>query len=386
MPAKAQVFTLFRRKNRKYYTVRFRKPDSTFVERCSGQTSQSAARNWALLEYQKLLKEFDDNTKALVTYRNLTLGEYARTFYDYAASDWIKGKLARGGYYTQRAAISAAHIVEKHIIPQFGTTKVGDIHALEIERWLLSLPDKASVSKATANRVYTILRTMIKELYRLGIIDEDPTLRVKQFSVQYVQRGILTPEEVRRLFSDDTVWECDLIYRTINLIAAITALRSGEILALRWCDIKGNYIDVEHSWSEVDGLKTTKTNKSRKVPISRKIIEVLSDIRPSDAKDTDLIFHGKIDRDHPIDKKAVLKHLRRALVKIGISEQEQTARKLCFHSWRHFAATYLRRLAPDHEVRAMTGHADTRMLDHYSGHATEIAFNTVIKAQETLIS
>jgi len=49
-------------------------------------------------------------------------------------------------------------------------------------------------------------------------------------------RGILTLEEVKRLFDESTineVWGGSLTHFTINLLAASTGLRAGEIQVLR---------------------------------------------------------------------------------------------------------------------------------------------------------
>lgn len=385
MPQQAQPFTCFIRKNRKFFTVRFRLPDNTFLERCSQQTSLSATKNWALKKYTTLLAEFQRANDVLEQTRNQDFASYAKQFFDFEQSSWIKAKLARGGHYSRRAAHSASLIVAKHIIPHFGTCKLGSITVSMIEDWLLDLPSKAGISKATANRIYTFLRSMIKEMYRRNIIENDPTLRVQQFSVAYEKRGILTTEEVHKLFASLDPWKGNTFHVAINMLAATTALRVGEIQALRWCDIKSDQIRVMHSWSELDGLKLPKSNITRTVPIIKRVHDILMLIKPSSATPFDLVFPGIIDSQHPIDKKAVLKHLRQALVFIGISLEDQKSRALCFHSWRHFAATYLRRQAPDHEVRAMTGHADSRMLDLYSAHSTQVGFAAIAAAQESLI-
>jgi len=56
-----------------------------------------------------------------------------------------------------------------------------------------------------------------------------------------------------------------------------TAMRTGEVRALRWTDIKDNKILVHQNWTLTHGLKdSTKTNKKRWVPLNNKCQELLT--------------------------------------------------------------------------------------------------------------
>jgi integrase len=56
-----------------------------------------------------------------------------------------------------------------------------------------------------------------------------------------------------------------------------TAMRTGEVRALRWADIKENKILVHQNWTLTHGLKdSTKTNKKRWVPLNNKCQELLT--------------------------------------------------------------------------------------------------------------
>jgi len=56
-----------------------------------------------------------------------------------------------------------------------------------------------------------------------------------------------------------------------------TAMRTGEVRALCWTDIKDNKILVHQNWTLTHGLKdSTKTNKKRWVPLNNKCQELLT--------------------------------------------------------------------------------------------------------------
>ena len=58
-----------------------------------------------------------------------------------------------------------------------------------------------------------------------------------------------------------------------------TAMRTGEVRALRWDDIKDNKILVHQNWTLTHGLKdSTKTNKKRWVPLNNKCQEILTQL------------------------------------------------------------------------------------------------------------
>jgi len=58
-----------------------------------------------------------------------------------------------------------------------------------------------------------------------------------------------------------------------------TAMRTGEVRALRWDDIKDNKILVHSNWTLTHGLKdSTKTNKKRWVPLNKKCQEILTKV------------------------------------------------------------------------------------------------------------
>ena len=62
-----------------------------------------------------------------------------------------------------------------------------------------------------------------------------------------------------------------------------TAMRTGEVRALRWDDIKDNKVLVHSNWTLTHGLKnSTKTNKKRWVPLNRKCQAILNEVRQKD--------------------------------------------------------------------------------------------------------
>jgi len=95
-----------------------------------------------------------------------------------------------------------------------------------------------------------------------------------------------------------------------------TAMRTGEIRALRWEDIKENKILVHQNWTLTHGLKnSTKTNKKRWVPLNGKCQEILTQLPqnneylfPWDRIAFQSYFRKKLQ---PLHKVELLSHLYR---------------------------------------------------------------------------
>jgi integrase len=60
-----------------------------------------------------------------------------------------------------------------------------------------------------------------------------------------------------------------------NLLSATTGMRQGEVLTLRGGNIGEAVLNVSHSWSPADGLKSPKNGETRKVPLLPEVREAL---------------------------------------------------------------------------------------------------------------
>ena len=94
---------------------------------------------------------------------------------------------------------------------------------------------KDHLSPATANRCLAVLRIMLREAQRQGLIVANPVAEVQQLRETPSERGILTLDEARELFDENKFsqyWQSEIAYAA-NLLSATTGMRLGEVLALR---------------------------------------------------------------------------------------------------------------------------------------------------------
>lgn len=128
--------------------------------------------------------------------------------------------------------------------------------------------------------------------------------------------------------------------RPLVTLALRTAMRRGELLALRWEDI--SFVE------RFAHVRTSKNGESRKVPLSRKALRLLCTIEKHPS--------GKV---FPVSAEAVKAAYKRSTARAGIVD-------LRFHDLRHAATTELaRKLSNVLELSAVTGHKGLAMLKVY---------------------
>ena len=212
---------------------------------------------------------------------------------------------------------------------------------------------------------------MLKEAARLGYISENPSRGVGAVKETPKEKSFLTLDEVRKLFQEDSIkaiWEDKLDHFTINLIAASTGMRMGEIQGLQVQYVNPNHIVVTNSWGRKHGLKEPKFRSNRTIPIPTRTSEYLhiaADQSPYKEPD-DLVFYGS-NRKKPIDHKKIGEIFYQAINRIGINEEQRKKRNITFHSWRHFFNTHCRlNKIPDSKIQRITGHKTQEMTEHYT--------------------
>jgi integrase len=150
----------------------------------------------------------------------------------------------------------------------------------------------------------------------------------------------------------------------INCVAATTGLRLGEILALQPENLSETTINIIHSWNRLEGLKGTKTGKTRTVPLTPQLRLALTNYIQK--HNTDGFIFSSNGGKSPIDHKAVYKHFWQALSNIGITKELRKERNLSFHSYRHTFNTMLLEAGVHPEtIRLITGHS-ANMTARYS--------------------
>ena len=132
-----------------------------------------------------------------------------------------------------------------------------------------------------------------------------------------------------------------------------TAMRTGEVRALMWDDIKENKILVHQNWTLTHGLKgSTKTNKKRWVPLNGKCLDILERL----PKDNQFIF--------PWDRLAFQSYFRKKLQPLHQAELIRHIYRP--YDCRHTAISrWIEAGIPVPQVAAWAGNTSEVIFKHY---------------------
>jgi integrase len=310
---------------------------------------------------------------------------------------------------------SAIETVESHIRvhlrPYFQTKPVAEIDADEVERFVAALRRKGLAPK-TIHNVMGTLHSIFELAQRKRIVLGNPCKLVDKPKVDRSEdiRFLTQPEleavlralehvddrvnrttlRVRTLASEGvpireiarridrsvpTVYyhlkkaetgrpsSWSVVERPLYLMAAMTGLRKGELLALRWRDVDWVAEKVRVRQSYVRGQFGVPKSKrsSRGVPLALRLATELEHLHQHTVwnADDDLVFaHPETGR--PLDGSKLLARFKKACERAGV-------RPIRFHDLRHTFGTRLAAAGvPLKTLQEWFGHRDSKTTDIYA--------------------
>jgi integrase len=247
-----------------------------------------------------------------------------------------------------------------HIVPKWGTEYLQDVRTVDVELWLNSLP----FAPGTRSKIRNILSAVFNHAIRQEWMDRNPITKVRTSAKRLREPDVLSPAELAALLA-----HLDLRERAMVMLAGSTGLRRSELVALTWCDIDLELLQVNVRRSCVrNHFGDTKTEASRKpVPLHSSVIQCLEVWRKESQynSDEDFLFPSiRLGGKQPLSPDTLLKKvIRPALLRAGIK-----GKAIGWHSFRHSLATNLRAAGVDLKTaQELLRHANSRItLDVYT--------------------
>ena len=321
------------------------------------------------------------------------LVSFLSQFWDYDTSPYIREKLAYGHRMGRRHCYDMALWVKHYWKPYFAEQQLSQISKAQLKDFSLWLAETKKLKPKTINNVIASGAVGLRWAHENGVIDANPSAGLIKFSGKAAKRGILTEEEAMKLFM--VPWS-DERSRLGNMLAMTTGLRAGEILAIQLRDIEEDFLQVRHSWSNLDSLKSTKNGEERKsVLIESMRMSLLQLVRKNPHGDhpESFVFWSSERADRPMDFHFLLDGLKEALLRLSLCEEELKdlkevekasdywkTRGVVFHSWRHFFAARVADRIDSRKAMLATGHKDRTVFDAYADHSTDEVFEEVRRA------
>lgn len=298
--------------------------------------------------------------------KTIYLAEYGKDFWNYESCPIIKGKIARGGHFSQRVAKQNQQKFNDYVCPYLGEFPITKITPNMVENWLLALPEDKGISNKTANDSFFTFRQMLEQAIFEGIIKTNPAKGIKPLVKKTIRHGAFSVEQIKEMFSKP--WEDKWAY-TACFLASRTGMRIGEVRALTLAQVHTDYIEINASWSNEEGRKSTKSGWDRNVPINEQVYKTLMEIAPKFPSSLFFTLNGKA----PISDQYFSKRLKAKMDEINkkkgclFFDYANKNAPLTFHSFRHFLNTRL--LAadiPNSKIQAIIGHESDKMTEHYA--------------------
>ena len=293
---------------------------------------------------------------------------FLTTFWDWDISPYIKEKRRKNHGIHKRHCKLQGQAINQYWQPFFEGRYLGDITSADIDNFINDIADK-DISASRKNAVIKAGTRPLRWAFSKGKIEKDPTVGHILFSGEERKRHILTPNAAAAAFR--VVWSNERS-KLANMLASVTGMRSGEILALRVQDIGLDCLYVRSAWNREDGLKLPKNNKTRTVetpfPYLMSCLINQAKSNPWGFSPDSFVFWSEFHADKPMQPDLFLIGLREALVQIDFSKVE--AAKYLFHGWRHFFTSYMVNKLDKKLLKSQTGHLTDDMIELYSDHET----------------
>lgn len=242
----------------------------------------------------------------------------------------------------------------------FGGRRLLEITQQDVEQYKLAVAERG-LSARTVNRHLVILGGIFRRADALWNTNHNPAAaaKVKRAREQYGGRiNFLRPDEVLAVARAASDTDDSALFLT----AAMTGLRQGELLALRWreVDFVAESIRVERSFdSHSKQEQPTKSGRVRSVPMAVEVAQALARLRDRErfTCDEDLVFPDWTGSHQYHDDLRVRWYaaLRRAGVK-----------RIVFHELRHTFGTMCAASGMDvTTIQTLMGHAHISTTQKY---------------------
>ncbi len=223
-----------------------------------------------------------------------------------------------------------------------------DVHELIYEKML-----EGECTMHTRKSVLKIAKRIFQVAIDTGKLDRNPCQGM-MVKVPESDMKVLSNTEAQTLLRN--AQSTNHRFYPVWVVALFTGMRSGELFALRWTDVdlESRNVHVSRSWNSKNGMKSTKNQKTRIVPMGDELLGFLKKLKLERGQE-EFVLPRLIDWERGGAAK-VLKAFCRG---IEITE-------IRFHDLR---ATFITNLLSQGEslvrVMAIVGHADMETTNEY---------------------
>jgi integrase len=265
-----------------------------------------------------------------------------------------------------------------HIAPYFESRPLTKITKEDVEGFVAACTNSGQSVKSTLNYL-GLLHGIFDFAIRRGWATTNPVKLVEKPKNRDEDPDIrfLGQTELDALLAAVPYDDLGRVERVMYMTAAMTGMRQGELLALRWLDVDWMARRIRVRLNFVRGRTGTPKSKrsSRSVPLADVLGGELDLLHQQSAfnDDSDLVFaHPHTGK--PIDRSRLLKRYKQALKRAGV-------RDVRFHDLRHTFGTHMAAQGvPMRTLQEWMGHRDFKTTLIYADYAPSPAEADLVNA------
>jgi integrase len=259
-------------------------------------------------------------------------------------------------------------IARIHLVPFFGGRPLDSIDVMQVESYAARKLSDGLAPKTVRNHM-VLLNGIFRHAQKYGWCVANPVTaadRPRDGSdpdTRFLDRAEL--EAVIAATPDDQLGRME---RALYLAAAMTGLRQGELVALRWrdVDLSAQVVRVRRSFTRGEFGRPKSRRSARAVPLAERLAREIETYRgcTSFSADDDLVFaHPATGR--PYDASRLRKRFQAAAKRAGV-------RAIRFHDLRHTFGTQMAAAgAPLRAIQEWMGHGDYKTTSIYADFAPD---------------
>ena len=265
-------------------------------------------------------------------------------------------------------------VLAKHLLPYWRDWRLRDIGRQDVQQWVADR-FRRKLGWQTVRNSWTLLSGILETAVEYGYLSMNPARGVKFPEKELKEAPVLfTAEDFVKLLE-----QLDEPYRTMARLIALTGLRIGELLAVRWrcLDLEIGTLSVRESVYE-GKFQSPKTRKSRRtMPLGPQIIVWLREhrLRAKRTESDDLVFGNR--KGEPLRESKLLRNvLQPAAERAGLG-------RVTWHQFRHIHSSLLNDLrVPVKIAQEQLGHSSISTTLNIYTHVVDASHRKAIEALE----
>jgi integrase len=265
-------------------------------------------------------------------------------------------------------------VLAKHLLPYWRDWRLRDIGRQDVQQWVADR-FRRKLGWQTVRNAWTLLSGILETAVEYGYLSMNPARGVKFPEKELKEAPVLfTAEDFVKLLE-----QLDEPYRTMARLIALTGLRIGELLAVRWrcLDLEIGTLSVRESVYE-GKFQSPKTRKSRRtMPLGPQIIVWLREhrLRAKRTEADDLVFGNR--KGQPLRESKLLRNvLQPAAERAGLG-------RVTWHQFRHIHSSLLNDLrVPVKIAQEQLGHSSISTTLNIYTHVVDASHRKAIEALE----